>query len=49
MAQVTEYVSPYILVYDDKILHFWKVFASMVQFSMLLLFHNVRMSGTYYK
>ena len=26
MAQVTEYVSPYMLLYDDKILHFWKVF-----------------------
>ena len=49
MAHVTEYVSPYMLVYDDKILHFWKVFAWMVQFSMLLLFHNVSMLCTYYK
>ena len=43
MAQVTEYVSPYMLLYDVKILHFWNVFAWMVQFSVLLLFHNVRM------
>ena len=49
MAQVTAYVSPYMLVYDEKILHFCKVFALMVQFSMLLLFHNLRMSSMYYK
>ena len=49
MAQVTEYVSSYMLVYDDKILHFWKVFAWMVKFPMLLLFHNVKMSSMYHK
>ena len=49
MAQVTEYVSPYMLVYDEKILHFWKVCAWIVQFSILLLFNNVRMSSMYYK
>ena len=49
MAQVTEYVSPYMLLYDDKICHFWKLFAWMVQFSMLLLFDNVTMSCTYYE
>ena len=49
LTQVTEYVSPDMLLYDDKILHFWKVFAWMVQFSILLLFHNVRMPCTYYK
>ena len=49
LTQVTEYVSPDMLLYDDKILHFWKVFAWMVQFSILLLFHNVRMPCTCYK
>ena len=30
MAHMTEYVSPYMLLYDDKIWHFWKLFGHMV-------------------
>ena len=49
LAQLTEYVSAYLLLYDHLILHSEKVPAWIVQFSLLLQFHNVRMSCSYSK
>ena len=43
MAQLKEYVSAVLCRYDDLILLGWKVCTWMVQFCILIIFHNVIM------